>query len=130
MNRRANSVVAFCLGIFFGFGVLCATLGAPGQALASVNGCSQTPGDIAMDGCDRPAYLCDFNVGTQSFSYGALSSARSTDSLKRALGLSLGERSIDASVTFVPPGTRRWKDVSLAQPGKVSIRLFNSILNL
>ncbi len=122
--------MAVVLAASFVFAVLCAVLGAPGQALASVDGCSDSPADIMMEGCERPVYLCDFDLGTNSLSYGAFSSARFSDSLKSILGLSLGGRSIDASDAFAPPGAREWEHLSPARPGKVSVRLFNSALNL
>jgi hypothetical protein len=130
MKRRSKNIVAFVLAAFFVFGILCATIGSPGQALASVSGCSQMPGGMAMDGCEHPSYLCGFDSATNVLSHGALSSARSSDSFKNALGFALGSPSIDVSVGLAPPGAREWKNVSLAEPGKVSIRLFNSVLNL
>ncbi len=130
MKRRSTNVVAFVLAAFFAFGILCSTLAAPGHALASVSGCSQMPRGMAMAGCERPSYLCGFDAASNLLSYGALSSARSTDSLKNALGLALGAPSMDVSIGLAPPGATEWKNVSLAEPGKVSIRLFNSVLNL
>jgi hypothetical protein len=130
MKRRSKNLMAFVLAVFFAFGILCATLGAPGQALASVNGCSQMPGGMKMAGCELPSYLCGFDPATNVFSYGALSSAHSSDSLKNALGFALGTPSIDVSMGLAPPGARDWKNVSLTESGKVSIHLFNSVLNL
>lgn len=130
MKRRSKNVLVFILAEFFTFGVLCSTLAAPGQALAAVSGCSQMPGGMAMAGCEQPIYLCGFDSARNLFSHGALSSARSNDSLKHALSWALGDSSIDVSIDFVPSGAREWKNVSLAEPGKVSLRLFNSVLNL
>jgi hypothetical protein len=130
MKRRSKNVVVFVLAVFFAFGIMCATLGAPGQALASVSGCSQMPGGMTMAGCERPSYLCGFDPATSVLSYGVLSSAQSNDSFKNTLGLALAAPSIDISIGLAPPGAREWKNVSLAEPGKVSIRLFNSTLNL
>lgn len=129
MKRRSKNVAAYVLAAFFAFGILCSALAAPGQALASVSGCSEMPGGTAMTGCDHPSYLCGFDPGSNLFSSGALSSARLSDSLKNALGLALDAPSIDVS-NLTPPGARQWKKVSLTEPGKVSIRLFNSTLNL
>jgi hypothetical protein len=88
------------------------------------------PGGMKMAGCERPSYLCGFDPATNVLSYGALSSARSSDSFKNAPGVALGAPSIDVSIGLAPPGAREWKNVSLAEPGKISIRLFNSVLNL
>jgi hypothetical protein len=130
MKRRSKNVVASVLAAFFAFGILCSTFTAPGQALASVSGCSQTPGAMAMAGCEHPSYVCGFDSASNLLSHGALSSGRSNDSLKNALSLALGAPSIDVSIDLVPLGAREWKNVSLAEPGKVSLRLFNSVLNL
>jgi hypothetical protein len=130
MKQRSKNVIALVLAAFFAFGVLCSTLAAPGQAVASVSGCSQTTGATAMAGCELPSYLCGYDSAGNLLSQGALSSARSSDSLKNALGLALGAASIDVSIGLAPPGAREWKNVFPAEPGKVSIRLFNSILNL
>ena len=130
MKRRSKNVVAYVLAAFFAFGILCSTLAAPGHALASVSGCSQTPGPMAMAGCDYPNYLCGFDPATNLFSRGALSPALSNDSLKNVLGLALGGPFIDASIDLASPGARERKNLSFAEPGKISIRLFKSILNL
>lgn len=130
MKREPKNVIAILFAAFFAFGILCSTFAAPAQALASVSGCSQMPGAMAMAGCEHPSYLCGFDSAGNLLSHGALSSTRSHDSLKNALGLALGAPSIDVSMGLAPPGTREWKNVSLAEPGKVSVRLFNSVLNL
>ena len=131
MKRRSKNVVVYVLAAFFAFGILCSTLAAPGQALASVSGCSQTSAPMAMVDCERPNYLCGFDPANDLLSHGAFSSPRSNDSLKNALGLVLGALSIDVSIDeLAPPGAREWKNVSLTKPRKVSIRLLNSILNL
>ena len=130
MKRRPKNLIAFALAAFFAFGILCATFTAPVQALASVTDCSQTPVPMAMVGCERPSYLCGFNTGSNLLAAGAISSPRSNDSVKNALALALGVPSIDVSIEFAPPGGRERENVSLAEPGKVSTRLFNSILNL
>lgn len=121
--------MAFVLAASFALAVLCAVLGAPGQALASVDGCSQNPA-VIMEGCERPAYLCDFSLGTNSLSHGALNSARFADSLKSMLGLSLGGHSVEVAIASGTLAARAREQVSTTQLGKVSIRLFNSILNL
>jgi len=89
------------------------------------------PGGMAMRECQHPNYLCGFDPTSNLLSYGTLSSARSSDSFKNILGLAVGApSSINVSAGRAPPGASEWKNISLAEPGKVSIRLFNSILNL
>jgi hypothetical protein len=85
---------------------------------------------MAMTGCERPSYLCGFDSANNLLSRGAISSSRSNDSLKDALGLALATPAIDVSSALAPPGSREWKNISLAESGKVSVRLFNSVLNL
>ena len=129
MKPGSRNFVTFVLAASFAFGILCSTFAAPGQALASVSGCSQAAGAMAMAGCEHPSYLCGFNP-SNVLSSGALSSARSSDSLKNALGLALGALLIDVSTDLASPAAREWKNVFPAEPGKVSVRLFNSVLNL
>lgn len=130
VKRVSQNLVALGLVLFFMLAVWCATLAAPGVSLASVTGCSQSNRAMAMAGCEQPIYLCGFDSASNLLSHGALSSARSNDSLKHALSLALGDSSIDVFIDLLPVGAREWKNVSLAEPGKVSLRLFNSVLNL
>jgi hypothetical protein len=130
MKVRSGNVVAFALIVFFASAIWCATVAAPGHALASVSGCSQTPGAMAMADCQRPIYLCGFDSANNLLSHSAFSSARSNDSLKHALSSPPGDSSMDVSIVPIPLGARKWRNVPLAEPGKVSLRLFNSVLNL
>jgi hypothetical protein len=130
MKRRTKNSVAFILAAFFAFGILCSTFAAPGQALASVSDCSDNPGPMAMVGCEHPSYLCGVDPASNLLSHGALTSARSADSVKDTLGLAVGASVIDISGETAPLGVKERNKVSLAEPGKVSIRLFNSTLNL
>jgi hypothetical protein len=130
MGWWPKSFITFILAAFFSFGILCSALATPGQALASVSDCSQMPGSTAMVGCDHPSYLCGFDRTNNLLSSGALTSPRSADSLKNALGLALGVSALDVSIDLSPPGVRAWRYVFLAESGKVSIRLLNSTLNL
>jgi hypothetical protein len=68
--------------------------------------------------CEHPSYLCGFDSASNLLSRGAISSSRSNDSLKDALGLAVGAPSIDFPRELAPPGAREWKNVSLAEPGK------------
>ena len=128
MKRRPN-FIALVLVAFFAFGVLCSTFAAPGQALASVGDCSQSAGPMSMAGCDHPTYLCGFDLASNLLSRGAVTSGGSNDSVKNGLGLAIGVPVINLS-DLAHAGAREWKKVSLAEPSKVSIRLFNSTLNL
>jgi hypothetical protein len=130
MECASKKVTSFVLILFFALGVLCSTVAAPGQALASISGCSQNSRSMEMTGCEHPHYLCGFDPARNLFFSGALSSARLSDSLKNVLDLALDAPSIDVSSNLAPPAARQWKKVSLAEPGKVSIHLFNSTLNL
>jgi hypothetical protein len=131
MKVRSGNVVAFALIVFFVSAIWCATLAAPGQALAStISGCSQAPAGMAMADCQRPMYLCGFDSANNLLSHGVFSSARSNDSLKHALSSALGDSSIDVSIVPIPLGARKWKNIPPAEPGQVSVRLFNSVLNL
>ena len=130
MKRRLTSLTFIGLVVAFAAGLLCSSMAAPSLALASVTGCSQMPGRMAMAGCERPSYLCGFDSANNLLSRGAIGSSRSNDSLKDALGLALATPAIDVSSALAPPGSRGGKNISLAEPGKVSVRLFNSVLNL
>jgi hypothetical protein len=130
MKLRSKTLIVFGLLLFFASAVWCASLAAPGQALASVSGCSQTSGPMAMAGCDHPTFLCRFDLASHLLSHDALSSPRSINSLKLALGLAVGAPAINVSREIAPRGARECKNVSPAEPGKVSVCLFNSVLNL
>jgi hypothetical protein len=129
MKQRSKNVIVLVLAAFFAFGILCSTFAAPGQALASVNGCSQTPGGMEMTGCEHPNYLCGFDPSSL-LSQGALSSARPDDSVKNYLSVAVGEASIASSNSEASSIARERQSAFPAAAHKVSIRLFNSILNL
>jgi hypothetical protein len=130
MKVRSGNVVAFALIVFFASAIWCATLAAPGQALASISGCSQMADGMTMAGCERPSYLCGFDSANNLLSRDAIGSSRANDSLKDALGLACGAASIHFCNELAPAGARQWKNVSVAGSGQVSVRLFNSVLNL
>jgi hypothetical protein len=129
MKRTARSLVAFSLIFLFASAVLCATLAAPGQYFGSISGCSHIPSGTAMEGCDLPRYLGSSASSNDRLAQSLLGSARLNDSLKNALGLAFVS-SVNLSLDLTPPGIREWRSVTVAESGKVSIRLFNSILNL
>ena len=130
MKRRLKNRIAFVLVAFFALGILCSTLAAPTQAIASVTGCSEMPGHMAMVGCEHPSYLCGFDPARNLLSSASVSSVRPSDSLKHILGSAIGDLLIDVSPGLAPTGAREWKNIHLAEPGKVSLRLANSVLNL
>jgi hypothetical protein len=130
MRRTAKGLITFGLTLFFASAVLCATLAAPGQSLALVIGCSQENPAMEMAGCGHPSFLCDFNRSSTLFSQGALSSAHVNESVKTTLSMAVGEACFDSTAydgaflgtqhtNACPPG-----------PHKVSIYLYNSVLNL
>lgn len=130
MRRPSKNVVVLVLAAFFAFGILCSTFATPALAL-SVTRCGEMPGGMGMAGCEHPHYLCGFDSGNNPVSHGVLSSTPSTDSLKNELGLALGAPSyLDVSGNLAASIGRRWKNLSLLEPEKFSIRLFTSILNL
>ncbi len=130
MKRRSSISTAFILTAFFAFGVLCTTFAAPGQAFVSASGCSQTSGAMAMQDCDFPSYLCGWDSKTELFFQGVLRSARPGDSLQHSLGLAPGALRMGASTELAYFAAGAWRNMLPAGPGKVSIRLFNSVLNL
>jgi hypothetical protein len=85
---------------------------------------------MALVDCDNPNYLCGFDAASNLLSHGAFNSARSSDLLKNTLGLALGTASVHVPIDLGSPGARERTNVSIAEPRKVSVRLFNSILNL
>lgn len=122
--------VAFVLAAFFAFGIVCATMAAPGQALASASGCSQAARPMVMVGCENPNYLCGFDPASDLLSHGALTSARSNDTVKNMLGLAVGAPAIDVPHDLTPRRAIELRNVPFPQPGKVPLYLFNSILTL
>ena len=130
MRLGSKKLTGFILILFFALGVLCFTVAAPGQALASVSGCSQNSRPMEMTGCEHPHYLCGFDTSSNLLSEGTFSSARFKDTFKNALGLVVGEACQLAS-NEGPAFIGKEGDLAFpVGPHKVSIRLFNSILNL
>ena len=129
MKWDSKNLVAFVLVVFFASGIWCASLAAPSLSIASLTDCSQAGGPMEMAGCDHP-YLCGFESSSNPLIRGAFSSTRYNDLSKNAHDVSIGEVSFDAS----QEAALIWKyspHIFLVHgPGKVSIRLFNSILNL
>ncbi len=129
MKRADKNLVAFGLVVFFALGVFCYTLAAPSQSLASVTGCSQTSRTMAMTGCEFPNYLCGLEPSSLN-SKAALSSSRSNDLLKNAISLVIGEALVAAANDGALLLDKQRATATPFVPHKVSIRLFNSILNL
>ena len=130
MKCRSKNLTAFVLALLFAFGVLCSTLAAPGESLASASGCSQKSGAMEMVDCEYPGYFCGFDGSSNILSQGAVSSARFNDSLKNVLNVAVGEASLNASQVGVSSAGKEYPDAFPTGSPKVSIRLFNSILNL
>jgi hypothetical protein len=130
MKRTAKNLLAFGLVLFFASAVLCATLAAPGQSLASITGCSHDNHAMEMAGCEHPSYLCSFNRSSHLLSEGSRSWARSNDSLKNTLGVAVGEACFEYSAYGGELVWNEHKHALPIGPHKVSIHLFNSVLNL
>lgn len=130
MKRRSKNAIAFVLAALFAFGILCSTFAAPGQALASVSGCPPMNGAMAMADCEHPAYLCGFDSSSNILSQGAVSSFRSNDFPKNVLSVALADTSVDLSKVGASSGGKDSAEAFPAGFPKVSIRLFNSVLNL
>lgn len=130
MNRARKNLISVALAFFFASAVLCATLAVPGQSLASVSGCSQDNLPMEMSDCEHPGYLCGFDSSSRLISEGAFSSTRSNDSLKTPLGMVVGEARFDSSAYGGPFVGHEHRNASPVAPHKVSIHLYNSVLNL
>lgn len=129
MKQGLRNLNFFGLVLVFAGGVLCSTLAAPSQSLAAVTGCSQDSNAMAMAGCEYPSYLCGSGSPPNLFSHGALGSSRSND-LKNVLSLVVGETPLAASDNGALLREKERSNPSVIEPHKVSIRLFNAILNL
>ena len=127
MRVRTNLFI-FVLSSFFVSAVWCATLTAPSNALGSVTGCSPENGTMEMSDCGQ--FLCGFDSSYKVPSSTALSSKRSADFFKNSLSVGLGTGSVDMSRTEICLSRDAWVGAFPFRPDKVSIRLFNSILNL
>jgi len=128
MKPALKHALVFGLALVFVGAMWCASLAAPGQALASVTGCSQNGSPMKMAGCGQ--VLCGLEPSANLLAQGALSSVRINVPLKGTLGVAIGEVSIAPSDGAV---SLRWRESASAyplRPEKVSIRLFNSIFNL
>ena len=130
MKRLSKILSSFAVAFFFASAVLCATLAAPGQSLASISGCSQDNHAVEIAGCEHPRYLCSFNRSSHLLSEGSFTWVRSNDSVKNILGVAVGESSFDSSAYG---GHLVWNEHTSAfpiGPQKVSIHLYNSVLTL
>jgi hypothetical protein len=130
MKRTAKSLVVVGLTLLFASAVLCATLAAPSQSLASVSGCSQHNPAAEMTGCEHPSYLCGFERSYPLVSKGALSSARSNDSVKNILGMAVGGASFDSTAYGCAFLGNEHANAFPPAPHKVSIHLYNSVFTL
>ena len=127
MKRVSKNLVAFGLVLFFAFGVLCASMVAPGQSLASVTGCSQNSGGMAMNGCEYPIFCGSSSSSNLRI---ALTPPRPDNLSKYVLSVVLAEVSTDASSNAPLMLVNGRAGGSPPTPRKVSIHLFNSVLNL
>jgi hypothetical protein len=129
MKQRAKNLTVAGLVLVFALGVLCFSLAAPSLSLASVSECSHGSAPMKMTGCEHPSYLCGFD-SSNLLSQGAVSSARPNDLHKNALALAVGEAFIDSSNEGALLIGKECENALPVGSHKVSIRLFNSVLNL
>ena len=127
MKRVSKNLILFAFAFFFASAILCASLAAPSHSLASVIPCSQ---GMEMNDCEHPSYLCGFVRYSNFSSQNALSSARSNESLKNTLGAAAGEACFDGPAYGGPFVGNEHTNIFDIRPHKVSIRLYNSVLNL
>jgi len=129
MKRVSKNLVAFGLVLFFAFGVLCASMAAPGQSLAAaaVIGCSQNSGGMAMNGCEYPIFCGSSSSSDLRI---ALTPPRPDNLSKYVLSVVLAEVSTGASSNDPLMLANGRAGGSPPTPRKVSIHLFNSVLNL
>ena len=129
MKRTAKVLITFGLMLFFASALLCATLAAPGQILASITGCSQDNHVMEMTGCEHPSFVCDFNRSSHFLSQG-VSSTPSNGSLKNTLGLTVGQACFDSSTYAGPFVVHEHTSAFPTGPRKVPIHLYNSVLTI
>ena len=127
MKRARKNLVAFGLVLFFAFGVLCASMAAPGQSLAAVTGCSENSGGMAMNGCEYPIFCGSSSSSDLRI---ALTPPRPDNLSKYVLSVVLAEVSTGASSNDPLMLANGRAGGSPPTPRKVSIHLFNSVLNL
>jgi hypothetical protein len=127
MKHPPKSLVVFVFGAFLAFGILCSTMAAPRQVAASLSGCAGMAGEMALRGCEKPQYLCGFGSPRDFLTRGALN-APSEDSFKNALVLDLGALGVNVTAGQALPGAK--ENTFFVKTHKVSVRLFNSTLNL
>jgi hypothetical protein len=120
----------FALGITLAFAaaVWCASLAAPGQALASVTGCSQNSAPMKMAGCGQ--VLCGLEPSANILSQGGLNSPRNNETGKNACDLFIGEVPFDAATKAALIGRQSEQIFLNHSRYKVSTHLLNSTLNL
>jgi hypothetical protein len=129
MRRGSTYLTACFLVLFFVPGVLCSTVAAPGQPLASESDCSKNHAPAYMTGCEHPVYFCAFDPTANLVPRSAPTLARADDLPKNVLALGTG-KGLDASTLGAPLLRRDSERTFPLGPTKVSIRLFNSFLDL
>ena len=117
------------LGLIVAFttGLLCATMAAPGRALGAESDCSQNHSGMAMSGCDISIFC---RSGSSSNLRIALRSSHPDDLFKfsRSVGLTavLTDATRNDPLMLANGRGSGSPHISL----KVSVHLFNSVLNL
>jgi hypothetical protein len=130
MKQLPKVLISFAVSVFFVSAVLCATLAAPGQSFASVNGCSQDHPTMEMAGCEHPSYVCSFSRSSHFVSERSQSWPRSDDSLKNTLGVVFGEPVLNYSAYGGVSACNEHTNALASGRRKVSIHLYNSVFTL
>ncbi len=130
MKRVLKTLTAFSLLFFFTLGVVCASLAAPDQSVASATQrCPQNSLALGKMDCDQPNFMCSFGLDPRSFSSVAIISPR-THELPKAVPLPIGGAVITGLSLEISLAAIGAIVVNLRFPEKVPIHLFNSVLNL
>ena len=127
MKLRLRKLTFLGLIVAFAAGLLCSTLAAPGQSLAAVTGCSQNSGGMAMNGCEYPIFCGSSSSSNLRL---ALRPARPDNLSNYVLSVVVAEVSTDASSNDPLMQANGRADGSPLTRLKVSLHLFNSVLNL
>lgn len=127
MKLRLRRLIFFGVIGAFAVGLLCSTLAAPGRSLAAVTDCSQNNNDMAMNGCEDPNFC---GSSSPSNLRAALTLSRIDDLSTHVLGVLVAEVLRDAGDGDALMPTRGGAGGPRLAPPKVSVRLFNSMLNL
>lgn len=130
VQRAFKKLTACSLLFLFTLGIWCASLAALDLSVASATErCPKSSLALGKMDCDQPNFMCSFGPDPRSLSSVAIISPR-THELPKAVPLPIGGPAItgppyEVSLAAISPVA-----VNLHFQKKVSIHLFNSVLNL